>query len=157
MIILLRSFFCFYMRILRICACYLEHCIMLYVPYHRENEQRLYFLTLSIGVSPYHTLCSGFHSETYIDISLYHTLCCSLHYETYIDINLYHTLCSGFHYETYIGISPYHHMCSGFCAICEIQPMSNEWGICLKAHTSFIEQVQYFPTPHSNECHLWIL
>ena len=61
-----------------------------------------------IGISPYHTLCSGFHCETYIGISLYHTLYSGFHSETCISISLYHTLCSAFHSETYIGISPYH-------------------------------------------------
>ena len=56
------------------------------------------FPNLSIADS--HTLCSGFHCETYIDISPYHTLCSGFYCETYIGISPYHTLCSGFHCET---------------------------------------------------------
>ena len=38
----------------------------------------------------------------------------------------------------------------------QIQNFFNEWGVRLKAHTSFVERVLYFPISHTNEHRLHI-
>ena len=87
-------------------------------------------------------------------------------------------LCCGFHYETYIGISPYRTLavdwaqCMVVYVMCELivcentnvvhflcdmwKYMFNEQGVCLMAHTLFIERVLYFPVSPWSEHRLHI-